>query len=71
LLHALDGTLRLSGPSKVYAAITTPTAEILGTVCLYLFFATAGAPGIAVAESVRALSVPLIIFLSSLTVFMV
>jgi uncharacterized membrane protein len=43
-----------------------PTAEILGTVCLYLFFATAGAPGIAVAESVRASLVPLIIFLSSL-----
>jgi uncharacterized membrane protein len=43
-----------------------PAAEVLGTTCLYWFFATAGAPGIAVAESVRASMVPLTIFLSSL-----
>ena len=30
-----------------------PSAELLGTVLLYLFFATAGAPGMAIAESVR------------------
>jgi uncharacterized membrane protein len=43
-----------------------PTAEVLGTFFLYLFFATAGAPGVAVAESVRASLVPLTIFLSCL-----
>lgn len=41
-------------------------AEILGTCCLYLFFATAGAPGIQVAESVKASVVPLSIFLTCL-----
>ena len=41
-------------------------ANILGTTCLYLFFATAGSPGIAVAESVRASLVPLSLFLTSL-----
>jgi uncharacterized membrane protein len=43
-----------------------PAAEVLGTTCLYWFFTTAGAPGIAVAESVRLSLVPLTIFLSSL-----
>jgi uncharacterized membrane protein len=42
------------------------SANQLGLVALYLFFATAGAPGIAVAESVRASLVPLGIFLSCL-----
>jgi uncharacterized membrane protein len=42
------------------------TAEILGTCCLYLFFATAGAPGAQVAESVKASVVPLSIFLTFL-----
>lgn len=43
-----------------------PAANALGTVGLYLFFATAGAPGIAVADSVRASLVPLSIFLTCL-----
>ena len=42
------------------------TAEVLGTSCLYLFFATAGAPGIAVADSVKASLIPLTIFLTCL-----
>ena len=41
-------------------------AELLGTLCLYLFFATAGAPGIAVAESVRSSLFPLTVFLTFL-----
>ena len=41
-------------------------ADVFGTCCLYLFFATAGAPGIAVADSVRASLIPLTIFLLSL-----
>jgi uncharacterized membrane protein len=42
------------------------TAEKLGVVCLYLFFATAGAPGLAVADSVKASILPLGLFLSLL-----
>lgn len=41
-------------------------AEILGTTCLYLFFATAGAPGIAIADSVRTSIGPLSRYLSCL-----
>ena len=41
-------------------------AHVLGTTCLYLFFATAGAPGIAVADSVRASIIPLGLFLTFL-----
>lgn len=41
-------------------------AEMLGTTCLYLFFATAGAPGIAIADSVRTSLAPLSLFLSCL-----
>jgi hypothetical protein len=41
-------------------------AEMLGTACLYLFFATAGAPGIAIADSVRNALFPLSLFLSCL-----
>jgi len=41
-------------------------SNALGMVCLYLFFATAGAPGIAVATSVRASIVPLSLFLTLL-----
>ena len=40
-----------------------PTGEVLGTSLLYLFFATAGAPGLAIAESVRSSFVPLSAFL--------
>jgi uncharacterized membrane protein len=43
-----------------------PAAHVIGTCCLYLFFATAGAPGIAVADSVRASLLPLGLFLSIL-----
>jgi len=43
-----------------------PTAACLGTVGLYVFFATAGAPGMAVAESVRASLLPLSLFLTTL-----
>ncbi|GAX14006.1 hypothetical protein FisN_5Lh078 [Fistulifera solaris] len=43
-----------------------PTANCLGLACLYLFFATAGAPGLAVAESVKASILPLALFLSML-----
>jgi uncharacterized membrane protein len=43
-----------------------PAADVLGTVCLYLFFATAGAPGVLVAESVRASLLPLTLFLTCL-----
>jgi uncharacterized membrane protein len=52
-------------PEKFLSPLRRP-AEVLGTVCLYLFFATAGAPGLAVAESVRASLLPLTIFLSCL-----
>lgn len=41
-------------------------AETLGTVCLYLFFSTAGAPGIALADSVKTSLPPLSMFLSCL-----
>ena len=40
-----------------------PAAQSLGLVSLYLFFSTAGAPGVAVAESVRASLLPLGLFL--------
>ena len=39
-----------------------PTCDILGTVCLYLFFTTAGAPGIRVASSMRSALWPLSVF---------
>ena len=39
-----------------------PAAHVVGTFCLYLFFATAGAPGLAVAESVRPSLLPLGLF---------
>lgn len=42
------------------------SADSLGTLGLYIFFATAGAPGIAVAESVRQSLVPISIFLGTL-----
>jgi uncharacterized membrane protein len=43
-----------------------PASHMIGTVCLYLFFATAGAPGLAVADSVKAALVPLGLFLTLL-----
>ena len=41
-------------------------AETLGSTCLYLFFATAGAPGLAMADSVRSAVGPLTLYLSCL-----
>ena len=41
-------------------------AETLGATCLYLFFATAGAPGMAMAESVHSAVGPLSVYLSCL-----
>jgi uncharacterized membrane protein len=52
-------------PSKFIKPLQDP-AHVLGTTCLYLFFATAGAPGIAVADSVRASLIPLSLFLTML-----
>ncbi|CAB9519021.1 Protein of unknown function (DUF819) [Seminavis robusta] len=52
-------------PANVMKPVQEP-AHVLGTTCLYLFFATAGAPGIAVAESVRASLIPLSLFLTLL-----
>jgi uncharacterized membrane protein len=49
-----------------FVAGIQPAAHLLGTCCLYLFFATAGAPGMAVADSVRASLLPLGLFLSIL-----
>lgn len=43
-----------------------PASHLLGSCALYLFFATAGAPGLAVAESVKAALVPLGLFLTLL-----
>lgn len=43
-----------------------PTAECLGLSALYLFFSTAGAPGMAVATSVRNSILPLGLFLTCL-----
>ena len=52
-------------PSKWLAPLRQ-SADSLGTLGLYIFFATAGAPGIAVADSVRASLIPISIFLGSL-----
>ncbi len=38
------------------------TCDILGTVCLFLFFTTAGAPGIRVASSMKSALLPLSVF---------
>lgn len=43
-----------------------PTAQTMGVVCLYLFFSTAGSPGLAIADSVRASILPLGLFLAML-----
>jgi uncharacterized membrane protein len=51
---------------RSFMAGIQPAAHLLGTCCLYLFFATAGAPGMAVADSVRASLLPLGLFLSIL-----
>jgi uncharacterized membrane protein len=48
------------------AASLSSSGEALGTSLLYLFFATAGAPGLAIADSVKAAFLPLGLFLSLL-----
>lgn len=53
-------------PRKQVMKPIQPTANILGLACLYLFFATAGAPGLAVASSVKGSILPLALFLSML-----
>lgn len=49
-----------------FIAKLQPTAQTMGVVCLYLFFATAGSPGLAVADSVKASVLPLGLFLGIL-----
>ena len=46
--------------------VLRPTADTLGLVALYIFFATAGAPGMRVADSVRSSLLPLAMFLACL-----
>ena len=48
------------------ASSLSSTGEALGTALLYLFFATAGAPGLAVADSVKKAFLPIGLFLSLL-----
>lgn len=42
------------------------TSNTIGTTCLYLFFSTAGAPGMKVADSVKSSLLPLTLFLTCL-----
>jgi hypothetical protein len=55
-----------SNAPRSWMAPLQPAAHVAGTLGLYLFFATAGAPGIAVAESVKASLLPLTAFLGLL-----
>jgi Protein of unknown function (DUF819) len=55
-------------PADWMQSTVQPVASVLGTFALFVFFATAGAPGLAVAESVRSSIVPLGLFLSVLYV---
>lgn len=48
------------------AASLASSGEALGTALLYLFFATAGAPGLAIADSVKDAFLPISLFLSIL-----
>lgn len=48
------------------ATSLSATGESLGTALLYIFFATAGAPGLSIAESVKASFIPIGIYLSIL-----
>ena len=58
-------TVLLAGQLAPYKWVMSwqPAAQVLGTVALYVFFSTAGAPGVAVADSVRASVIPLSTFL--------
>jgi uncharacterized membrane protein len=51
---------------KPYIDSWRPASHLLGNCALYLFFATAGAPGIKIAESVRGALIPLGLFLTLL-----
>jgi hypothetical protein len=52
--------------SQLFTPTFRETCNVLGTVCLYLFFSTAGAPGLQVADTVRSSLWPLTVYLSSL-----
>eukprot|EP00977_Amphora_coffeiformis_P011997 scaffold2951_cov192-Amphora_coffeaeformis.AAC.4 len=52
-------------PYKLISKVQS-TAQTMGVVCLYLFFSTAGSPGLAVADSVKASVLPLGLFLGML-----
>mmetsp|Transcript_4817 Transcript_4817/g.6374 ORF Transcript_4817/g.6374 Transcript_4817/m.6374 type:complete len:477 (+) Transcript_4817:59-1489(+) len=66
--HALPLSTLLSilvlllAPSKMLKPLQ-PTAEVVGTTLLYLFFATAGAPGFSIASSMKECFLPLSFFL--------
>lgn len=61
----LTVVLANQAPASVLTTLRPP-AQTLGVVCLYLFFSTAGAPGLAIADSVKASILPLSIFLGML-----
>ena len=65
-LCTLLTVLVASNCRQAWMAHVRPAAQVMGTVALYVFFSTAGAPGLAVAESVRASVVPLGLFLTLL-----
>lgn len=48
------------------AKTLSSTGEAVGTAFLYIFFATAGAPGLSIAESIRASFVPIGLYLTML-----
>lgn len=65
-LGGASAALPLCSLFAVVFATVTPrnesnrsSAELLGSFCLYVFFATAGAPGLAVADSVKSSLIPL------------
>jgi uncharacterized membrane protein len=61
----LSVVLATWGPSRLLQPVQEP-ASTLGSMALYIFFATAGAPGLAVADSVQVAIWPLSLFLVSL-----
>ena len=54
---------KIQFPESMTLKNLRPAGEVLGTSLLYLFFATAGAPGLAIASSVRASFIPISLFL--------
>jgi uncharacterized membrane protein len=61
----LSVVLATWGPSRLLQSVQQP-ASTLGSMALFIFFATAGAPGLAVADSVQVAIWPLSLFLLSL-----